>query len=114
MTSEVTELISSLRDGSMNLEEVASRFRARSWPRRHRPDPATYLEMAAAAQQDPEPHVPGSFDDVTAAYHRGDLSDDEYEVLAHAMAESKQLMTGVTLTFDGSLAVPCGLLAGWT
>jgi hypothetical protein len=88
--SEVTDLIGALRDGSMNLEEVALRFRERSWPRRRKPAPASYLEMAAAAQQDPEPYVPGSFDDVAAAYHRGDLSDDDYEVLARAMAESKR------------------------
>lgn len=90
MTSEVTDLITALREGSISLDEVASRFRERSWPRRRKSAPASYLEMAAAAQQDPEPYVPGSFDDVTAAYHRGDLSDDEYEVLAQAMAESKR------------------------
>jgi hypothetical protein len=90
MTSEVTDLIATFREGSISLEEIASRFRERSWPRRQNPAPASYLEMAAAAQQDPGPYVPGSFDDVTAAYHRGDLSDDEYEVLARAMAESKR------------------------
>jgi hypothetical protein len=90
MTGEITDLITALREGSISLEEVASRFRERSWPRRRKPEPASYLEMAAAAQEDPEPYVPGSFDDVTAAYHRGDLSDDEYEVLARAMAESKR------------------------
>jgi hypothetical protein len=76
MTSEVTELIAALKDGSMSLDEVARRFRERSWPRRRKPAPATYLEMAAAAQEDPEPDVAGSFDDVDAAYERGDLSDD--------------------------------------
>jgi hypothetical protein len=88
MTSEVTELIAALKDGSMSLDEVARRFRERSWPRRRKPAPATYLEMAAAAQEDPEPDVAGSFDDVDAAYERGDLSDDEYDTLAKAMAES--------------------------
>jgi hypothetical protein len=90
MTSEVNDLITELREGSMSLEEVASRFRERTWPRRRKSRPATYLELAAAAQEDPEPYVPGSFDDVTAAYHRGDLSDDEYDVLARAMADSKR------------------------
>jgi hypothetical protein len=90
MTSEVMELIAALRDGSMSLDEVASRFRERSWPRRRKAAPATYLEMAAAAQEDPTTYVPGSFDDVTAAYHRGDLSDEQYEALADAMAESKR------------------------
>jgi hypothetical protein len=90
MTSEVTDLITALRDGSMSLDEVASQFRARSWPRRRKRPPSNYLELAAAAQEDPEPSLPGSFDYVTAAYHRGDLSDDEYETLARAMAESKR------------------------
>ena len=90
MTSEVTDLITALRNGSMSLDEVTSRFRARSWPRRRRQPPSSYLELAAAAQEDPEPYLPGSFDDVTAAYHRGELSDDEYEALAQAMAESKR------------------------
>jgi hypothetical protein len=88
MTSEVTELIAALKDGSMGLDEVARRFRERSWPRRRKPPPATYLEMAAAAQEDPEPYVPGSFDDVLAAYDRGELSRAQYRVLAEAAAES--------------------------
>ena len=46
--------------------------------------------MAARAQQDPEPYVPGSFDDITDAYDRGDLSRDEYRVLSEAVAESKR------------------------
>jgi hypothetical protein len=67
---------------------VASRFRDRSWPRRSKPQTASYLELAARAQEDPDPYLPGSFDDVAAAYHRGDLSNEQYEVLARAMAES--------------------------
>ena len=88
MTSEVTGLLAALKDGSLSLDEVARRFRERTWPRRRKPAPATYLEMAAAAQEDPEPDLAGSFDDVDAAYDRGDLSDDEYDALAKAMAES--------------------------
>ena len=53
MSSEVTDLINALRDGSMTLEQVAQRFRQRSWPRRTTPLPTSYLELAAAAQQDP-------------------------------------------------------------
>jgi hypothetical protein len=90
MTSEVSDLIKALRDGTMTLEEVAQRFRERQWPRRRRPPPASYLEMAARAQEDPEPYDPNSFDDVTAAYHRGELSDSQYDTLAEAMAESKR------------------------
>ena len=90
MTSEVSNLINALRDGTMTLDEVAQRFRERQWPRRRRPPPASYLEMAARAQEDPEPYDPNSFDDVTAAYHRGELSDSQYDTLAEAMAESKR------------------------
>jgi hypothetical protein len=88
MSSEVTDLIAALQDGSMSLDEVAQQFRERSWPRRRKPAPATYLEMAAAAQEDPEPDVAGTFDDVDAAYERGELSDDQYDTLAKAMAEA--------------------------
>jgi hypothetical protein len=90
MTSEVSDLIKALRDGTMTLEQVAQRFRERKWPRRRRPPAASYLEMAARAQEDPEPYVPGSFDDVTDAYDRGELSANEYDTLAEAMAESKR------------------------
>jgi hypothetical protein len=89
MTSEVSDLIKALRDGTMTLEEVARRFRDRQWPRRGRPLPASYLEMASRAQEDPEPYVHGSFDDVSAAFHRGDLSRAEYRVLSEAVTESK-------------------------
>ena len=88
MTTKVTDLLSALYDGTMNLDEVAQRFRDRSWPRRTKPLPTTYLELAAAAQEDPDPYVPGSFDDVDAAYYQGKVTDDQYEVLAEAMAES--------------------------
>ena len=90
MSSEVTDLIEALRSGTLSLEEVAQRFRERSWPRRRTPEPQTYLELAAAAQQDPEPYVAGSFDDVVAAYDRGQISDNEYEALSEAVAESKR------------------------
>jgi hypothetical protein len=90
MTSEVAELINELRAGTMTLDEVAQRFRERKWPRHKRSAPTTYLEMAARTMEDPEPYDPDSFDDVTAAYHRGELSDDEYDTLAEAMAESKR------------------------
>jgi hypothetical protein len=72
----------------MNLEEVAQRFRERAWPRRKTPHSTSYLELAASAQKDPEPDVPGSFDEVDAAYEQGKLSDDEYDTLAAAMSES--------------------------
>jgi hypothetical protein len=90
MSSEVTELITALRDGRMTLDQLAATFRERAWPRRDAPVPSTYLEHAAAAEEDPEPYVPNSFDDVVAAYDLGKLSDDEYAVLSAAVAESKR------------------------
>jgi hypothetical protein len=88
ITTEVTELITALRNGSLSLEEVAQRFRERTWPRTRKPAPASYIEMAAAAQDDPEPYLPGSFDELAAAYRRGDLTRPQYRTLAEAVAES--------------------------
>jgi hypothetical protein len=88
MTTEVTALLTALREGSMTLEQVALQFRHRTWPRTRGPEPQTYLELAAAAQQDPEPDVPGSFEEVAAAYRRGELSRADYRVLAEAAADS--------------------------
>jgi hypothetical protein len=88
ITTEVTELITALRNGSLSLEEVAQRFRERTWPRTRKPAPASYMEMTAAAQDDPEPYVPGSFDELAAAYRRGELTRPQYRTLAEAVAES--------------------------
>lgn len=90
MNSGVTELIDALRNGTMSLEEVASRFREQSWLRVQKPEPETYLELAAAAQEDPEPYIPGSFDDVVAAYDQGKLTDDQYAVISEAVAQSER------------------------
>ena len=87
MSSEIAELIAELRNGTLSLEEVAQRFRERSWPRTRGPEPQTYLELAAAAQEDPEALVSGSFDEVVASYRRGELSRPDYRLLAEAAAE---------------------------
>jgi hypothetical protein len=84
--TEVTDLLAALRTGSMSLEAVAARFRQRSWPATRRPAPTTYSEMAG--QQDPDADVPGSFDEVTAAYDRGEITRDQYRLLAHAVADA--------------------------
>jgi hypothetical protein len=44
--------------------------------------------MAARAQEDPRPDVPGSFDEVVAAYYRRELTREQYRVLADAVADS--------------------------
>jgi hypothetical protein len=88
MSNEIADLIAALRNGRVNLEQVAQRFRERTWPR-STPEPAsTYTELATREQQDPGPHVPGSFDDVAAAFHRGDITRVQYKVLADAAADS--------------------------
>jgi hypothetical protein len=52
------------------------------------PERGSAGEVAAAAPaiDDPEPYVPGSFDDVVRVYDLGWLSDPEYEALAAAAA----------------------------
>lgn len=90
MNTEVTELIEAFRSGAMSLDQLAERFRERSWPRTRAPEPQTYLELSTAAQRDPEPDVPGSFDEVVAAYDRGELTREQYRRLADAAAESMQ------------------------
>ncbi len=87
-STEVTDLLVALRAGSVSLDEVARRFRERVWPEAGVPETHTYLELAAAAQQDPEPDVPGSFDDVLAAYDRGEITWEQYRTLAHAAADA--------------------------
>ena len=88
--SEVEELLESLRNGTMSLDEIAQRFRERSWPRRRTSRPKNYIELAAAAQQDPDVYISGSFDDVAAAHQEGRITDAEYTVLSEAVAESKR------------------------
>jgi hypothetical protein len=86
--SEVTNLIHSYRAGDLTLDELARLFRARQWPAVMPPPPASYLEMAASAQEDPRPDVPNSYDEVTAAYASGDLTREEYDVLSDAVLEA--------------------------
>lgn len=85
-TSEVNDLISALSSGNLTLDEVADRFRARSWPRTRRQTAETALQWAE--QQDPQPDVPGSYDDLTGAYDRGALTAEQYDVLSDAVADS--------------------------
>jgi hypothetical protein len=84
--TEVSDLIEAMRAGEIDLDELVRRFRTRSWAIARRPAPTSYVEMAE--QQDPEPDVPGSFDEVTAAYDRGEITREQYRTLAHAVAEA--------------------------
>jgi hypothetical protein len=84
--SEVTDLMGALASGEMSVDEVAAKFSQRRWPKTRGPLPQSYSEMAEAAQLDPGANVPGSFDDVTAAYDRGEITRVQYRTLAHAAA----------------------------
>jgi hypothetical protein len=87
-TNEAKALIRALRDGSMSLEEVAHRFRGRTWPSTTPPPPDSYLEMARRALEDPRPDVADSYDDVVAAYGRGELTREQFDVLSQAVADA--------------------------
>ncbi len=80
---EVTELISSYRAGDRTLAMLSRDFRNRRWPAVPPVCPPGWGQ-AAPAIDDPEPYVPGSFDDVVRAYDLGWLTDADYEVLAAA------------------------------
>jgi hypothetical protein len=81
--SVVTAMLASYRDGRLSLDDLSLEFRARRWPRVPDVCPPE-LEQARAAIDDPEPYVPGSFDDVVLAYDLGWLSGADYDVLAVA------------------------------
>lgn len=85
--SEVTNMIDAYRGGELTLDELAQRFRLRSWPPRP-PAPRTAREGWQRELEDPEPIVEGSFDEVVSAYHLGQLTGDEYEVLSRAASEA--------------------------
>jgi hypothetical protein len=85
---EVTDLINSYNVGELTLGELAQRFRSRRWPPTMPPPPSSYLEMARRAQEDPRTAVPDSYDEVTAAYARGDLTREEYDLLSEAVLEA--------------------------
>jgi hypothetical protein len=86
--SEVADLLLALRSGALSLNEVAARFRSRVWTDERRPVPQSFRDLSVAAQQDPDPEVPGSFDDVVAAYDRGEITREQYRTLVEAAAES--------------------------
>ncbi|MEP7026431.1 MAG: zeta toxin family protein, partial [Actinomycetota bacterium] len=79
--SAVTTMIASYRAGRLTLDDLRLEFRARRWATVPAVCPPG-LEPASAAIDDPEPYVPGSFDDVTLAYDLGQLSGTEYALLA--------------------------------
>jgi hypothetical protein len=79
--SAVIAMLVAYRDGRLSLDDLSLEFRARRWPQVPDVCPPE-LEQARDAIDDPEPYVPGSFDDVVLAYDLGWLSDADYDVLA--------------------------------
>ncbi|HWF80481.1 MAG TPA: hypothetical protein VN695_07835 [Streptosporangiaceae bacterium] len=90
MTNEVQELLDALHEGRITLDEVAQHFRVRKWPRRRKTDPTSYLDMAAAELQDPDPYIPNSFDDVAAAFHQKKITRDQFRALSEAVAYAQR------------------------
>ncbi|HEU5386213.1 MAG TPA: hypothetical protein VFV73_09960 [Streptosporangiaceae bacterium] len=81
--SAVITLLISYREGRISLDDLSLEFRARRWPRIPGVCPPE-LEPAREAIDDPEPYVPGSFDDVVLAYDLGWLSAADFDILAVA------------------------------
>ena len=81
--SAVTAMLVSYTDGQLALDDLILEFRVRRWPAVPDVCPPE-LDQARAAIDDPEPYVPGSFDDVVLGYDLGWLSDADYDVLAAA------------------------------
>ncbi|MDQ2874784.1 MAG: hypothetical protein M3Y33_08340 [Actinomycetota bacterium] len=88
MSNEITALITALNSDELSLDQVAQKFRERSWPATTPPAPVTQAEWEARLMADPDPYVAGSFDDVAAAFFRGDITLDQYSVLSEAAAAS--------------------------
>jgi hypothetical protein len=81
--SAVITMLTSYREGQISLDDLSLEFRARRWPRIPDVCPPE-LEPAREAIDDPEPYVPGSFDDVVLAYDLGWLSAADFDILAIA------------------------------
>lgn len=86
--SEITEILDRLVAGQVTLDEVAEQFRQRKWREVVKAPASDDLELARRAQEDPASYVPGSFDDVEAAFFRHELTAEQYEVLLEAATES--------------------------
>jgi len=90
---EVTEMIGAYHAGIISLGDLVSCFGLRTWPAVPPACPPG-MRDAAPAVDDPEPYVPGSFDDVVLAYDLGKLSDHDYQELASAAALGKARLPG--------------------
>jgi hypothetical protein len=85
--SEVTDMIAAYGRGELTLDELAQRFRDRIWPPR-RLSPSALQEAYKREIEDPEPIAEGSFDEVAGAYLQGEISAEEYDILARAAGDT--------------------------
>jgi hypothetical protein len=85
--SDVTDMIAAYRRGELPLDELVQRFRDRTWPPR-RLSPSPLHEAYKRETEDPGPIAEGSFDEVAGAYLQGEISIEEYDVLARAVGET--------------------------
>jgi hypothetical protein len=90
MTNEVTEMLNALHAGTLTTEDVARRFRDRKWPRRRREAVDGYAKILEGEISDPDVYVPGSFDDVIAAYDRQLIDRNQLRILSDAVTESQR------------------------
>jgi hypothetical protein len=85
--SDITDMIAAYGRGELTLDELAQRFRDRTWPPR-RLSSSGLPEAYKRETEDPEPIAEGSFDEVASAYLQGEISIDEYDVLARAAGDT--------------------------
>jgi folate-dependent tRNA-U54 methylase TrmFO/GidA len=90
MTNEVAELLDALHAGTLTTEDVAERFKVRKWPRRRREALDAHAEILAGETSDPDVYVPGSFDDVMAAFAQQKIDREQFRILSEAVAEAQR------------------------
>lgn len=90
MTNEVAELLDALHAGTLTTEDVAQRFRVRKWPRQRREAVGSYEEILAGEMSDPDTYIPGSFDDVIAAYDQQKIDREQLRIFSEAIAEAQR------------------------
>jgi hypothetical protein len=90
MTNEVAEILDALHAGTLTTEDVARRFRSRKWPRRQREAVDSYAKILEGEISDPDIYIPGSFDDVIAAYDQQKIDREQLRILSEAVAESQR------------------------
>lgn len=85
--STIADMISAFQSEELSLSQLAELFHARQWPIVPPACPSS-IAAAASAVDDPQPYVPGSFDDVVRAYDLGRISDTDYELLAWVISSA--------------------------